>query len=123
MSAAKGNADSTISITQEDADARAEALALAANSSSWYKQSKLRKAEFYKALAEGRLADGWLSYKYISPASNREITRYFDTMMSAENYGSPIVFGNMLTTDLTEFFSYKASGSEALWEEVREVGQ
>lgn len=102
----KGNEDATISITGQNAAERAQEFQRLAEKSWIFKKSKERKALFYGGIANGTLPEGFLSFRYISPATGRNITRYFDTMMSSENFGSPIAFGNMLDTDVTEFFHH-----------------
>merc|ERR1712039_359705 len=93
---------------------RAEKYEKLAETSPFFKKAKERKAEFYDAIAQGEMPDGFLSFTYLSPATNRSITRYFDTMFSSENFGSPISFGNMLETDVTEFFHHVPSTSEKI---------
>eukprot|EP00932_Pfiesteria_piscicida_P018484 SRR837773.5333.p1 GENE.SRR837773.5333~~SRR837773.5333.p1 ORF type:complete len:272 (-),score=92.57 SRR837773.5333:31-825(-) len=122
MLSAKGNENATISITGKDAAKRAAEMQKLAEESSWFKQAKERKAAFYAAIAEGRLPPGFLSLKYISPATNREITRYFDSMMSSENFGSPIAFGNMLDSDISEFFTHRETAMEKFGARVEKLG-
>jgi hypothetical protein len=123
MLKAKGSEDATLSITRKDAAARAEEFERLLNDdSTWFKKSKARKAAFYKAISEGTLPDGFLSFSYVSPATGRNITRYFDTMLSAENFGSPIAFGNMLDTDVREFFHRVPSGLERFGNHLVNVG-
>ncbi|CAK0841009.1 unnamed protein product [Prorocentrum cordatum] len=123
MLKAKGSEDATLSITRKDAAARAEEFErLVSDESTWFKKGKARKAAFYKAISEGRLPDGFLSFSYLSPATGRNITRYFDTMLSAENFGSPIAFGNMLDTEVGEFFHHVPSGLERFGKHLVNVG-
>lgn len=123
MLKAKGSEDATLSITRKDAAARAEEFERLVNDkSTWFKRSKARKAAFYKAISEGKLPDTFLSFSYVSPATGRNITRYFDTMLSAENFGSPIAFGNMLDTDVREFFHHVPSGLERFGKHLVNVG-
>lgn len=110
----KGNEDATISITGQNAAERAQEFEQLAESSWFMKKSKERKALFYRSIANGTLPDGFLTFQYISPATGRNITRYFDTMLSSENFGSPIAFGNMLDTDVSEFFHHVSTSKEKL---------
>eukprot|EP00933_Yihiella_yeosuensis_P084283 TRINITY_DN9870_c0_g1_i1.p1 TRINITY_DN9870_c0_g1~~TRINITY_DN9870_c0_g1_i1.p1 ORF type:complete len:955 (+),score=203.15 TRINITY_DN9870_c0_g1_i1:70-2934(+) len=100
---AKGIEDASISITRMDAKHKAE-LYVELSKSGWWRQAKLNKAKFFAAIAAGKLPEGYLNLTYTSPASGRQITRFFDTMLNSENFGSPIAFGNMMETDVKEFF-------------------
>lgn len=103
---AQGNPDQTLSVTTECAgECQADIEAKLAKKSTWWRKDKTHKAEFYKAIANGEEIDGFLNFTYVSPASGRTITRYFDYRMNSENFGSPVAFGNMQKTSISEFFS------------------
>eukprot|EP00930_Biecheleria_cincta_P068776 TRINITY_DN56612_c0_g1_i1.p1 TRINITY_DN56612_c0_g1~~TRINITY_DN56612_c0_g1_i1.p1 ORF type:complete len:933 (-),score=186.03 TRINITY_DN56612_c0_g1_i1:112-2910(-) len=118
----KGNEDATISITGQSAAERAQEFKSLAETSWIMKRSKERKALFYRSIANGSLPEGFLTFNYTSPATGRKITRYFDTMLSSENFGSPIAFGNMLDTDVTEFFHHVPTSQEKLAARLSEIG-
>lgn len=122
MLKAKGNENATLSITAQFAQQRAKELEKRATTSKFFKESMARKAAYYKDIAEGRLPSGFLSFSYVSPATNRKITRHFDSMLSSENFGSPIAFGNMLDTDVTEFFHHVTT-KDKLVKRMAKIGE